>query len=134
MHKRLADVRSRMDQAYADKLDGKISEEFWLRKTGEWQQQEQQILMTLGGLEQATADHLLTASRILELANKAYSLYVSQNPAEKGKLLRMVLSNCALDAASLYPTYRKPFDLIFQRAKNEEWCARGDSNTRPTDS
>ena len=28
------------------------------------------------------------------------------------------------DAASIYPTYRKPFDVIFQRVKNEEWCAR----------
>jgi len=26
----------------------------------------------------------------------------------------MVLSNCAIDAVSLYPTYRKSFDLIFQ--------------------
>jgi len=33
----------------------------------------------------------------------------------------MVLSNCAIDAVSLYPTYRKPFDLIFQKAKTEGW-------------
>jgi hypothetical protein len=31
----------------------------------------------------------------------------------------------------IYPTYRGPFDVIFQCAKNEEWCARGDSNSRP---
>jgi hypothetical protein len=43
----------------------------------------------------------------------------------------MVLSNCAIDAVSIYPTYRKPFDLIFQRAKTEEWRAWGDSNARP---
>ena len=29
----------------------------------------------------------------------------------------MVLSNCAVDAVSVYPTYRKPFDMIFERAK-----------------
>ena len=39
------------------------------------------------------------------------------------KLLRIVLSNCAIDAASVYPTYTKPFDMIFARAKNEEWRA-----------
>jgi len=32
---------------------------------------------------------------------------------------------------SLYPAYTKPFDLIFERAKTEEWCARRDSNSRP---
>jgi hypothetical protein len=62
---------------------------------------------------------MLDGVRILELANKAYFLYLKQVPAEKAKLLRIVLSNCAMDAASVYPTYRKPFDLIFARAKNE---------------
>jgi len=38
----------------------------------------------------------------------------------------MVLSNCGIDAVSLYPTYRRPFDLIFLKAKTEEWRARGD--------
>lgn len=64
--------------------------------------------------------------RTLELANKAYFLYVTQPAAEKAKLLKIVLSNCTVDAASVYPTYRKPFDLIFLRAKNEEWRAQGD--------
>src|SRR5246127_1005454 len=30
---------------------------------------------------------------------------------------------------SVYPTYRKPFDMIFERAKTGEWWAWGDSNT-----
>jgi hypothetical protein len=30
----------------------------------------------------------------------------------------MVLLNCAIDGASVQPTYRKPFDLIFERARN----------------
>jgi hypothetical protein len=43
----------------------------------------------------------------------------------------MVLSNCAVDAVSVYPTYRKPFDMIFERAKTEEWWAWVDLNHRP---
>jgi hypothetical protein len=46
-------------------------------------------------------------------------------------LLKMVLSNCAIDNVSLYPSHRKPFDLIFERAKREESCAPRDSNSRP---
>src|SRR5258707_1443205 len=41
---RLSQVHRRMDQAYQDKLDGKISEEFWMRKSGEWQAEGKQIL------------------------------------------------------------------------------------------
>jgi len=43
----------------------------------------------------------------------------------------MVLLNCSTDGVTITPTYRKPFDLIFQRAKNEEWSGREDLNLRP---
>ena len=132
LQQRLSAVRRRLDQAYLDKLDGKITEEFWTRKSSEWQAEEQQILLAMQGLEHANPDRMLDAVRTLELANKAHSLYLAQPPTEKAKLLKVVLSNCAIDAASVYPTYRKPFDMIFQRAKNEEWRARRDSNPRPS--
>ena len=77
-------------------------------------------------MEQVKPERILDGIKILELANKAYSLYVKQTPDEKAKLLRLVVSNCSVDAVSLYPTYRKPFDLIFERAKNEEWRAQRD--------
>ena len=50
--------------------------------------------------------------QILELAQQAHSLYVRQNVREKRRLLDTVLWNCTLDDVTLYPTYRKPFDLI----------------------
>ena len=33
----------RLNDAYEDKLDGKITEDFWHRKTSDWQVEEQQI-------------------------------------------------------------------------------------------
>jgi site-specific DNA recombinase len=126
---RLASIRNRMDAAYTDKLDGKIPEDFWERKMTDWRAEEQQVRMAIEGLKNAeTTDRALAASEILELANSAYSLYVSQNSVEKAKLLRMVFSNCSVDAVGVTPTYRKPFDMIFKRAKLENWSGRLDSN------
>jgi site-specific DNA recombinase len=134
LQQRLAGVRHRIDQTYMDKLDGKISEHFWQRKTADWQLEEQQILIAMQGLKTASPDMLLTAKRALELANKAYFLYVKQTPVEQAKLLKIVASNCRFDGVSLYPAYRKPFDVIFARAKSKEWRALRDSNSRPSDS
>ena len=131
LKQRLTVVRRRMDQAYQDKLDGEIPEEFWERRMVEWSDDERQILASLAKLEVPAVDRMLDAKRILELANKAHSLYLTQNPTEQAKLLRMVLLNCAVDGVNIQPTYRKPFDLIFQRAKNEEWSGRADLNCRP---
>lgn len=128
LRQRLAQVQRRFDQAYQDKLDGKISEEFWLRKSGEWQEEETQIRAQMLASDAVGPERLLDGAKILELANKAYFLYVKQDHAERAKLLKLVLSNCGIDAVSLYPTYRKPFDLIFQQTKNEGWRAQRDSN------
>jgi site-specific DNA recombinase len=130
LDQRLSRVRARMERAYVDKLDGKITEQFWEARSAQWNQEDEQISMAIRGLEAIKPDRILDGVRILELANKAYFLYLRQTPEEQGKLLRIVLSNCKIDATSLYPTYRKPFDLIFQHGKKEEWRARRDSNPR----
>jgi site-specific DNA recombinase len=129
---RLAALRTRMDQMYEDKLDGKVDEEFWTRKMNDWREQERQLQGVLERLSlPQTPENPLSARRILELANKAYSLYLTRNHAERGQLLKTVLLNCATDGVTVTPTYRKPFDLIFQRAKNQEWSGRADLNRGP---
>ena len=132
LERELAETRRRMDQAYTDKLDRKIPEEFWQRKSADWRSEELRIEGQLAACTQGKgADRLLDAKRILELAQNAYYLYVTRKPAEQAELLRKVLLNCSIDGVSLYPTYRKPFDVIAKRVKNEEWSGRADLNCRP---
>ena len=134
LRERLGSLRSRLDQAYLDKLDGKISEDFWTRKSDEWRSEEQRLCAEMHSLEEVKPERLLDGVRILELAHKAHFLYLKQTPEEQAKLIKMIVSNCSIDATTLYPTYRKPFDLIFTTGKNEGWCARRDSNSRPSGS
>jgi hypothetical protein len=74
---------------------------------------------------------VLNAQRTLEFANEAYFLYLTQKPAEQAKLLKEVLLNCSIDAVRVSPTYRNPFNMIFERAKRKEWSGREDLNLRP---
>jgi site-specific DNA recombinase len=120
-----------MDDAYVDKPDGKITEDFWERKSNDWRMEEQQVKMAIQGLDSAeTGDRALDAQKIFELANQAYLLYLSQDSVEKAKLLKMLFSNCSVDAVSVTPTYRKPFDIIAKRAQSEKWSRREDSKLR----
>ena len=113
-------------------VPGRLPGTFWKRKQTDWQTDEFRIKSQISGLEEdKTYERLLDVQRILELAKDAYFLYLTRKPAEQAELLRNVLLNCSIDAVSLYPTYRKPFDLIFNRAKNEEWSGREDLNLRP---
>ncbi len=132
LDRELTALHVRMDAAYTDKLDGKIPESFWQRKHADWQQEEYRIKsLILECSEDRSVERLLNMQRILELAQNAYYLYLTRKPAEQAELLKMVLSNCSIDAVSLYPTYRKPFDLVAKRAKFYKWSGRADSNCRP---
>ncbi len=56
---RLSAVRRRIDQAYHDKLDGKIPEDFWERKMSEWTREERRsrlLLPARDSLQRSTAD------------------------------------------------------------------------------
>lgn len=122
---RLATLRTRMDQIYEDKLDGKISEALWERKQAEYREHELALETSLASLSSPVKhDNALTVERVFELANRAHSLYLTRNTAERADLLKSVLLNCTTDGATLSPAYRKPFDLIFQRAKTEDWSGR----------
>ncbi len=132
LESRLTAIRNRMDAAYVDKLDGKIPEDFWQRKTSEWQIEEHQVKLAIDGLASAEiGERAMDTQRVLELANKADLLYLTQSSAEKAKLLRMLCWNFSVDGASAMPAYRYPFDLIFERAKLKEWSGREDLNLRP---
>jgi hypothetical protein len=73
---------------------------------------------------------MATAERILELAQKAESLYKSQDRAEQRRLLDIVLSNCTFDRGSLSPTYNSPFDLLVRGNNSGNWRRERDSNPR----
>ena len=64
LKQRLSAVRHRLDRAYLDKLDGKINEEFWTRKSAEWLAEEQQISLAIHGLANANPDRIIDAVRI----------------------------------------------------------------------
>jgi hypothetical protein len=124
-------ILSKLDRGYEDFIEHRISEEFWNRKSQQW---EAELAVTEAERKRAEvprSDVTATAERILELAKKAEFLYKSQDPAEQRRLLETVLSNCTFDRGTLCPTYSKPFDLLVRGNETGEWRSRRDSNPRP---
>ena len=71
--------------------------------------------------------------QILELAQSAYSSYVTKNPREQARLVKtVVVSNSTFDRGSLSPTYIKPFDVFANGGKTGDWLLGLDSNQQPS--
>ncbi len=114
-------LQNRIHQIYIDKLDAKIDEEFYEEKVDEWREEMEDVKATMEEHENADSNYLSQGVHILELAQKAYSLYIKQQPGEKRKLLNFLLSNCTIIDLSVHPTYRKPFDLLAKGVEIDKW-------------
>ncbi len=125
-------LQVRLDQCYIDKIEGRIDTNFWKKQYDRWTAEQNAINSRMRKFEKATRNYYEDGVEFLELAQGAYSLYVSQNPAEQGKLLRKLLSNCSIKDLTLYPTYRKPFNFIVEGCDSDFWLGDRDSNPDST--
>ncbi len=97
---------------YVDKLDGRVSDEFFDQKSTEWRQEQAAVRQNLEQQEQANQSYLQEGVAILELANRAAELFEKQSAGEKCRLLDFVLSNSTWGNGELTVEFRQPFDLI----------------------
>lgn len=86
-----------------------------------WQEEQANILATIEKHKDANTNYYAQGIHLLELAQKAYSLYLQQTPTQRRRLLNFLLSNCTLDAGNLDPTYKKPFDLMAKGHSRSDW-------------
>jgi hypothetical protein len=125
-------LRSKLDRAYDDRLNGCISDELWSSKSAELEAELQRLQAEMARHDRASHQYEATGLQILELAQNAYSLYLPERAPEQARLVKMLLSNCAFDRGSLVPTYNKPFELFARGTETGDWLLRLDSNQQPS--
>lgn len=117
-------IKSRIEQAYRDKLDGKIEEEFWVKHNRQWNSDQARQEQALTRLDQSGADTYLPSVRqLLELSKRIDTLYFSATTQEKRELLDSVYSNLSLVGKRVDYTYKKPFDLLAEGLRSSNWLA-----------
>ena len=131
LEKRIKQLQDLLDKAYNDKLEGKISEDYWLRRSQQWEDEIRSCRHQISRHDNANMNYYRTGVQILELANKAYFLYLRQNHYERRKLLDQVLLNCTFNNGSLSFSYKKPFDILAKGLEDNKWRGRRDLNSRP---
>ena len=117
-------IQDQIDRLYQDRLEGLVDTELYTKKSGQLTFEAQQIRDRLDSFGNANVDYYENGIRILELSQRAHSLYLKQKSEEKRKLLNLVLSNCSYVNGTLYPIYEKPFDIIAKGIKSQNWLRR----------
>jgi site-specific DNA recombinase len=140
-------LQHRLDSMYEDKLDGRINQEFYDRKSSDWKREQEEVLSKLSQHQSANRSYLDEGIALLELAQHAVMLYEKQDYHEKRRILNFVCSNSIWKDGSLTPSYRQPFGIIAEsnrKCREEEpcfqvekgvfdfWLPEPDSNQRPS--
>lgn len=94
-------LQNRIDRAYRDKLDNKIGEDFWQRKTSEWILEKENLAIKLVSLQKENTHYLENVRLILELSENASRLFKRANAEQKRKLISLLVSNCSYAAEKL---------------------------------
>ena len=102
-----------------DELDKKLSE---------LNQQKNDIERQLENHEGADKDYYISVNLLLELAQNAGKLFQSATVEQKRKILKLVYWNLELVDGKAQYSLRKPFDLLLDSGKTENWLGRQDSN------
>jgi site-specific DNA recombinase len=124
-------LNSRLDKIYEDKIDGRITQDFYDKKFKEYTERVEKLTTETANYERANINYYEFGLKILELANNAEKLYEMATPEEKQELLRFLLSNSLLKDRMPIFTLRIPFNLIAKRpplGERQAWGGQRELN------
>jgi site-specific DNA recombinase len=126
LEKQIRLLQNRIDQIYLDKLDRKISEEFWQTNSHAWSTEKEQLLARLLAIQKADSHYLENTRFILELAKNAAGMFKQGNVAKKRMVIDLLTSNCSYKDGNIDLELKPVFGMIMETAKNRNWCALSD--------
>lgn len=112
---------NRIDRLYEDRLDGKVDELLYERKSAEYQSSLVNLKTQLSTFELSTFDRYETVSHLLDVAKNAHKTFLKSNYLEKRKLLKKILSNSQLSGDLLLLKMKRPFELMAFCNENSTW-------------
>ncbi len=112
----LSRLEKRLEGLYEDKLDGKITGEFYERKSKEYKADKDDVVEQIKKHTQAGSRHRELGVNFYDLSQKGEQVYLKlkDKPEKKRGLLKMVFSRMVLDEGRLITTYSKAFQLLFE--------------------
>jgi len=114
-----------MDKIYDDKIDEKISEDFYKKKYEQYKVEQEQILDSLNKHKDANMKYFEMGVTVLQMAKQAWKIYINRDKLEmvddKKLLLSLIFSNTTLNGKKVEDSFHKAFKIIFDRVGERLW-------------
>ena len=108
-HERL---RLRIETMYADKLDGRISGEFFDQCSATWRAEQDAIVRKINDIRGSAPAPVEMAVDALRLTSRACELFEQQTSSEQRRLLHLLVKNASWQDGKLRTTLFEPFAIL----------------------
>ncbi len=107
-------AQKRLEAIYDDKIDAKISEEFYKKKYEQYTKEKDEALAELKKLDTAGNNYYELGASIIDLAQRAREIYLhpKRTVADKRLLMTLIFSKLVLTNGDLDIGYSKAFELL----------------------
>lgn len=116
INNQLQRVQQRMVSMYDDKLDGRITSEFYDNKVSQFEEEKETLLSSLQKLEADNTEYYKIGFAIHELALRANKIYLSEKATieERRMLLSYAFSNISILRGNIKVEYTKSFNFLLE--------------------
>jgi hypothetical protein len=111
-------IQSRIETMYLDKLDGRITQEFFDKHSATWHREQDGLQHKIQDIQKATLAPIDQAVDMLRLTSRASELFLQQPATEQRRLLQVVVEKAAWQDGALRTTLFEPFEIL--RHSNQE--------------
>ena len=111
-------IEARIETMYLDKLDGRISQEFFDKQAATWRREQDGLIQKIQQIQKAAPAPIDQAVDMLRLTSQASELFLQQSADEQRRLLQTVVENATWRDGALRTTLFEPFEIL--RHSNQE--------------
>lgn len=130
LRKEYDSIKGKLNRLVDLLIEQSITQSIYDTKVQELQNRRHEVEQRLAAHTKADDTFNYTLSALLGLTARAHECFLRANIEQRRKLLTLVFANLEMQGASLCYTLRKPFDVLAQIPKSEDWRARRESNPR----
>ena len=115
---RYAQIQARIDTMYMDKLDARISQDFFDKQAGQWRVEQETLLQKIREIQDAAPAPIDQAIDMMGLISRASELFLEQPGTEQRRLIQVVVEKAAWKDGILQTSLFEPFEIL--RRSNRE--------------
>jgi len=108
-------LKTRIDNLYTDKLDGRISNEFLEEKNIKWHEELDKLVNKLSGMNKTSEIFYEGSNLLLNFCEKAPLLFLEAKPERKRQILKLIGSNFIYKDKKLSVELSSVFDALLKK-------------------